>query len=106
MAEDRPRATDPSARAETPNGRLDSWKEIGAYLKRDVTTVRRWEKREGLPVHRHLGERGVASSTGLRIGRRRELHGHRSARRRRVFTATRENESSYCKTSTNETHVC
>jgi Tol biopolymer transport system component len=39
------------------NGRLDSWKEIGAYLKRDVTTVRRWEKREGLPVHRHLHDR-------------------------------------------------
>ena len=37
--------------------RLDSWKEIGAYLKRDVTTVRRWEKREGLPVHRHLHDR-------------------------------------------------
>jgi eukaryotic-like serine/threonine-protein kinase len=39
------------------NGRLDSWKEIGAYLKRDVTTVRRWEKREGLPVHRHAHDR-------------------------------------------------
>src|SRR5882672_4751173 len=35
-------------------GRLDSWKEIAAYLKRDVTTVQRWEKREGMPVHRHL----------------------------------------------------
>lgn len=33
-------------------GRLDSWKEIAAYLKRDVTTVQRWERREGLPVHR------------------------------------------------------
>jgi hypothetical protein len=33
--------------------RLDSWKEIASYLNRDVTTVRRWEKREGLPVHRH-----------------------------------------------------
>ena len=32
--------------------RLDSWKEIAAYLKRHVTTVRRWEKHEGLPVHR------------------------------------------------------
>jgi TolB-like protein/Tfp pilus assembly protein PilF len=32
--------------------RLESWKEIAAYLGRDVTTVRRWEKREGLPVHR------------------------------------------------------
>jgi len=39
------------------NARLDSWKEIAAYLKRDVTTVRRWEKREGLPVHRHQHER-------------------------------------------------
>jgi hypothetical protein len=29
--------------------RLDSWKEIAAYLKRDVTTVQRWEKREGMP---------------------------------------------------------
>ena len=34
--------------------RLDSWKEIAAYLRRDVTTVQRWEKREGMPVHRHL----------------------------------------------------
>jgi TolB-like protein/tetratricopeptide (TPR) repeat protein len=33
--------------------RLDSWKEIAAYLNRDVTTVQRWEKREGMPVHRH-----------------------------------------------------
>jgi len=33
--------------------RLESWKEVAAYLKRDVATVRRWEKREGLPVHRH-----------------------------------------------------
>ncbi len=34
--------------------RLDSWKEIAEYLRRDVSTVRRWEKREGLPVHRHV----------------------------------------------------
>jgi hypothetical protein len=34
--------------------RLDSWKEIAAYLNRDVTTAQRWEKREGMPVHRHL----------------------------------------------------
>ncbi len=32
--------------------RLESWKEIAAYLGRDVTTARRWEKREGLPVRR------------------------------------------------------
>jgi Tol biopolymer transport system component len=35
-------------------GRLDSWKEIAAYLNRDVATAQRWEKREGMPVHRHL----------------------------------------------------
>lgn len=29
-----------------PEDRLDSWKEIAAYLERDVTTVQRWEKRE------------------------------------------------------------
>jgi Tol biopolymer transport system component len=34
--------------------RLDSWKEIAAYLKRSVRTVHRWEKEEGLPVHRQL----------------------------------------------------
>jgi len=40
-----------------PVDRLDSWKEIAAYLHRDVTTVQRWEKREGMPVHRHLHDR-------------------------------------------------
>ena len=34
--------------------RLDSWKEIAAYLKRSVRTVTRWEREEGLPIHRHL----------------------------------------------------
>lgn len=33
--------------------RLDSWKSIAAYLKRDVRTAQRWEKNEGLPVRRH-----------------------------------------------------
>src|ERR1700759_783309 len=43
---------------ETPaEDRLNSWKEIAAYLHRDVTTVQRWEKREGMPVHRHLHDR-------------------------------------------------
>src|SRR5579863_10307778 len=37
--------------------RLDSWKEIAAYLNRDVTTVQRWEKREAMPVHRHLHDK-------------------------------------------------
>ncbi|MGA8144190.1 MAG: tetratricopeptide repeat protein [Candidatus Acidiferrales bacterium] len=37
--------------------RLDSWKEIAVYLGRDVTTVQRWEKREGMPVHRHVHDK-------------------------------------------------
>ncbi len=32
--------------------RLDSWKEIAAYLNREVRTVQRWEKEQRLPVHR------------------------------------------------------
>jgi TolB-like protein/tetratricopeptide (TPR) repeat protein len=54
MAEPVP-GTPPSLRP--PEDHLDSWKEIAAYLKRDVTTVQRWEKREGMPVHRHQHDR-------------------------------------------------
>ncbi len=46
--------------AEAPpaaDGRLDSWKEIAAFLRRDVRTVQRWEKQAGLPVHRHANSR-------------------------------------------------
>ena len=39
---------------------LDSWKEIATYLNRNVRTVQRWERREGLPVRRHF--HGRASS--------------------------------------------
>ena len=42
-----------------PSGRLDSWKAIAAYLHRDESTVRRWEK-EGLPIHRHLHNKKAA----------------------------------------------
>lgn len=37
--------------------RLDSWKEIASYLRREVRTVQLWEKKEGLPVHRHFHKR-------------------------------------------------
>ncbi len=40
-----------------PAERLDSWKEIAAHLNRDIRTVQRWERREGMPVHRHLHDK-------------------------------------------------
>jgi hypothetical protein len=53
-----PNGRDDSSPDETARGpRLDSWKEIAVYLQRDVATVRRWEKRETLPVHRHHHEK-------------------------------------------------
>lgn len=39
--------------------RLDSWKEIAAYLKRGVRTVQRWERTAGLPVRRVPSPRGA-----------------------------------------------
>src|ERR1044071_7351839 len=38
-------------------GRLDSWKEIASYLSRGIRTVQRWEREEGLPVHRLLHDK-------------------------------------------------
>src|SRR5678815_4311926 len=40
-----------------PEDRLDSWKAIAAYLGRGVRTVQRWEREEGLPVHRLAHEK-------------------------------------------------
>ena len=40
-----------------PEDRLDSWKEIAAYLKRGIRTVQRWEQFSGLPVRRLETER-------------------------------------------------
>ncbi len=61
MEESKPHRTNappPSSPAEPD--RLDSWKEIALFLRRDVSTVQRWEKQEALPVHRHMhGERGT-----------------------------------------------
>ncbi|HUJ31486.1 MAG TPA: hypothetical protein VLY23_09415 [Candidatus Acidoferrum sp.] len=51
---DTPSASDRSFSPEPQAGdRLDSWKEIAAYLRRDESTVRRWEK-DGLPIRRHV----------------------------------------------------
>jgi len=46
-------ASDPN----TSTDRLDSWKEIATYLRREVRTVQLWEKHEGLPIHRHFHKR-------------------------------------------------
>ena len=42
---------------QSPGRLLDSWKAIASYLRRDVSTVQRWEKREGMPVHRHVHDK-------------------------------------------------
>jgi hypothetical protein len=39
--------------------RLDSWKEIAAYLERDVRTATRWEAL-GMPLHRIPGGKGTS----------------------------------------------
>jgi Tol biopolymer transport system component len=51
--DDRENSPSGASFAGQPDGRLDSWKKIASYLKRDVSTVQRWERREGMPVHRH-----------------------------------------------------
>jgi Tol biopolymer transport system component len=48
-----PQGGDVSPPDDPDSPRLDSWKEIAAYLKRGITTVQRWERHERLPVHRH-----------------------------------------------------
>jgi Tfp pilus assembly protein PilF len=59
--------------------RLESWKEIAAYLRRSERTVRRWEEKEGLPVHRLQHDRrgSVYAYTS-------ELDGWRESRRQVV----------------------
>jgi Tol biopolymer transport system component len=44
----------PEGEPVSAGARLESWKEIAVYLKRSVRTVHRWEKEEGLPVHRQV----------------------------------------------------
>src|SRR5687768_1095990 len=74
--------------------RLDSWKEIAAYLKRDVATVRRWEKREALPVHRHLHQKlGSVSAYTSELdawleGRRQHIDEQPARRRGRMRAAS------------------
>jgi len=41
-----------SLESQPESNRLDSWKEIAAYLRRGARTVQRWEREAALPVHR------------------------------------------------------
>jgi hypothetical protein len=49
--------TDARSVLDPDRDRLDSWKEIAVYLGREVRTAQRWEKREGMPIHRHIHEK-------------------------------------------------
>jgi Tol biopolymer transport system component len=60
-----------------PDERLNSWKEIATYLGRGVRTVQRWEREEGLPVHRLIHEK-----RGNVYARREELAAWWESRRR------------------------
>jgi Tol biopolymer transport system component len=71
--------------SEPPNERLDSWKEIAAHLGRGVRTVQRWEREEGLPVHRLAHDRG-----GNVYARREELAAWWGSRRRTLAVQTPE----------------
>jgi TolB-like protein/tetratricopeptide (TPR) repeat protein len=43
----------------TDEPRLESWGEIAAYLRREIRTVQRWERSQGLPVRRlQIGKLG------------------------------------------------
>jgi len=59
--------------------RLDSWKEIATYLRRSPRTVQRWERQEGLPVHRLVHDK-----QGSVYAFRAELDGWWAERRTRL----------------------
>src|SRR4029077_12430710 len=78
-----------------PSDRLDSWKEIAAYLRRSPRTVQRWERQEGLPVHRLVHDK-----QGSVYAFRPELDGWWSERRARLESV--ESEADEAEASTDE----
>jgi TolB-like protein/tetratricopeptide (TPR) repeat protein len=52
-----PSPPSPTGGGDGPSDRLDSWKEVAAHFRREISTVQRWERREGMPVHRHLHDK-------------------------------------------------
>lgn len=73
---------------------LDSWKEIAAYLDRRIRTAQRWEKREGLPVHRHIHSK--ASSV---YAFKHEVDAWRHSRRQPVSEPASKSEDSHSATA-------
>jgi len=57
MKDPSPAASPPEPSDRASEVSLGSWKEIASYVKRDVSTVQRWEKREGMPIHRHVHDK-------------------------------------------------
>ena len=53
----------PPQKSPERGARLDSWKEIAAYLNRDLRTLQRWEKTANLPIRR-LNKPGMGLSGG------------------------------------------
>jgi len=62
--------------------RLESWKEIAAYLNRTIRTTQRWERCEALPVHRHFHSKGNSV-----YAFKHELHAWQSSRSPRAASA-------------------
>ena len=71
-----------------PEDRLDSWKAIAAYLGRGVRAVQRWEREEGLPVHRLAHEK-----RGSVYARRREVDAWWESRRRSLASDVSDSNS-------------
>jgi hypothetical protein len=60
---------------EGPEQLLEAWKDIAAYMRRDVRTVQRWEKLLWLPIHRLQDSR-----SGSVFAYKRELDAWRETR--------------------------
>lgn len=80
--QDDPKLTPAHAGGDQLVDRLDSWKEIAAFLGRGIRTVQRWEREEGLPVHRLAHEK-----RGSIYAKRAELSAWWESRRLTLATA-------------------
>ncbi len=71
---------------------LESWKEVSAFLGRDVRTCQRWEREMGLPIHRLDGSpraRIYAYKDELSVWLDEKLHEHEPARKAAQTSALR-----------------